>query len=256
MKYFFCVIGDPIEHSRSPEIYAPMFAKHNIQYQFDKIRIRKEELCNIKSFVHSMNLSGFAVTMPHKRTIMPYLDGIDALARNAGSVNIVTVEDGKLFGHNTYGIGLINAIESFGVPVRNLSVVILGHGGAFYGAKAAFEMHSCTVHSISRTKTNTLNDELLSSPFIGNADIVINATPLGMKNAPNFDSFSFLKELKPNAIVADMVYRDGETELVTNARKLGLLSFDGSRMLLYQGMEAFKLWMSTIEKTDKAVLYI
>lgn len=247
MKYNFCVIGDPVEHSRSPEIYAPMFARHNIEYQFDKVLVKREGLSKIRDLVQSLNLSGFAVTMPHKRTIIPFLDGLDDIAYNACSVNIVTVEDGRLLGHNTDGIGLVNAIESFGVQVKNQSVVILGHGGAFRGAKAAFEMCGCTVHSISRTKTSTLNDEILSSPFIRNADIVVNATPLGMKNAPEFDSFDFLRELNCKAIVADMVYRSDETELVRRAKELDLLSFDGSKMLFFQGVEAFKLWMNAIK---------
>ena len=109
----YAVIGDPIEHSRSPEIYAPMFEQFGINAVFLKIRVAESELCRIRSIVSERSLSGFAVTMPHKKAIIPLLDGIDETAAECGSVNIVTISNNgsTLIGHNTDGDGLINALR-------------------------------------------------------------------------------------------------------------------------------------------------
>ena len=109
----YAVIGDPIEHSRSPEIYAPMFEQFGINAVFLKIRVTESELCRIRSIVSERSLSGFAVTMPHKKAIIPLLDGIDETAAECGSVNIVTISNNgsTLVGHNTDGDGLINALS-------------------------------------------------------------------------------------------------------------------------------------------------
>ena len=90
MKRIFAVIGDPIAHSRSPELYAPMFEKNRIDADFLRIRVSREELPNSRQIAVARRLDGFAVTMPHKRAIIPYLDAVDENAAAAGSVNIVT----------------------------------------------------------------------------------------------------------------------------------------------------------------------
>ena len=135
----YAVIGDPIEHSRSPEIYAPMFGQFGINAVFLKIRVAESELCRIRSIVSERSLSGFAVTMPHKKAIIPLLDGIDETAAECGSVNIVTISNNgsTLVGHNTDGDGLINALRETGAGLSGAQVVILGHGGAANGAAAA-----------------------------------------------------------------------------------------------------------------------
>ena len=121
----YAVIGDPIEHSRSPEIYAPMFGQFGINAVFLKIRVAESELCRIRSIVSERSLSGFAVTMPHKKAIIPLLDGIDETAAECGSVNIVTISNNgsTLVGHNTDGDGLINALRETGAGLSGAQVI-------------------------------------------------------------------------------------------------------------------------------------
>ena len=135
----YAVIGDPIEHSRSPEIYAPMFGQFGINAVFLKIRVAESELCRIRSIVSERSLSGFAVTMPYKKAIIPLLDGIDETAAECGSVNIVTISNNgsTLVGHNTDGDGLINALRETGAGLSGAHAVILGHGGAANGCCAS-----------------------------------------------------------------------------------------------------------------------
>lgn len=255
MKKHYAVIGDPVNHSRSPELYAPLFEKAGIDADFLRLRVTKEELPRIREIVFENGLSGFAVTMPHKRAIIPYLDALDESAERAGSVNIVTVEnEGKrLVGHNTDGEGLVNALSEAGVSVEGKSVVILGNGGAAAGARAAIERHGGSVRIITRehmrcgavlpieaVMQNAERDEGLLS----NADVLINATPLGMAGGEDFRRLDFIEYLKPSCAVFDMVYRpDGEdTSLLAVSKAAGLTAIDGERLLYHQGLLAFRLW--------------
>ena len=97
-KKHFAIIGDPVEHSRSPELYAPMFEKSGIDADFQRIRVLPDELDGIRETVRAHALNGFAVTMPHKKAILPLLDDSSAFAKRAGSVNIVCCENGLLIG--------------------------------------------------------------------------------------------------------------------------------------------------------------
>ena len=221
---------------------------------FLKIRVAESELCRIRSIVSERSLSGLAVTMPHKKAIIPLLDGIDETAAECGSVNIVTISNNgsTLIGHNTDGDGLINALRETGAGLSGAQVVILGHGGAANGAAAALLRAGAEIRFVTRDKKNGI--DMLSaikhaeteSRLLSSADILINATPIGMHNMNNdcsdYEETSFLNCLKPSCIIADMVYRTNGTKLVQDAVHLGLTAFGGERMLFHQGKLAFKLW--------------
>ncbi len=252
MKKHYAVIGDPIEHSRSPELYAPMFHKAGIDADFLRLRVTAEELFRIRETAQSLRLSGFAVTMPHKRAIIPFLDRLAESAEKAGSVNIVTVENGVLTGHNTDGAGLVNALRDAGVPVCGGLAVILGNGGAAAGARSALEANGAAVSSISREhresgEVRPVEEAILAAEsaekLISRADILINATPLGMENGAEFSRLDFVSLLKKSCAVFDMVYRaDGDTRLIKNARQRGLSTLGGRDLLYHQGLLAFRLW--------------
>ncbi len=245
-----------MEHSRSPELYAPMFDSVGIDAEFLRLCVKKEEIGNIRELIRQHRLSGFAVTMPHKRAIMDYLDEISIEAHNAGSVNIVSVERGhimsepKLVGYNTDGDGLIAALNEVGVNIAGKSIAILGNGGAAAGAKEAIIRNGGNIVTLIRHDGLSLNRVLKDSyDILMNCDVLINSTPLGMKGYPEFESFEFLNMLKPTAVIADMVYASAvhsclidSTQLVYEAKKRRLISFSGDRMLLHQGLIAFKLW--------------
>ncbi len=248
----YAVIGDPIEHSRSPELYAPMFEFFNIDAVFLRLPVKKEELFRIREIVFENELSGFAVTMPHKRAILPFLDKIDETAASADSVNIVTVEGGRLVGHNTDGDGLANALTEAGVMLSGKSAVILGNGGAAAGARAALERRGCAVRTVSRKHCGNAAGSIeaaiaeaeAAEKALSCADILINATPLGMAGGADFADLSFIRSLKPSCAVFDMVYRpDGaDTPLLAAAKAAGLTAIGGERLLYHQGLLAFRLW--------------
>ena len=248
----YAVIGDPVEHSRSPELYAPMFEKFGIKAEFERILVAPDDLERISKIAEEHELCGFAVTMPHKRAILPYLDELSAFANKAGSVNVVCIENGRLFGHSTDGDGVLRALKEAGVQPAGRTAVILGNGGAAMSAKAALEDCGCIIHTVSRQHAKTgraypIEDAVfgceVASSLISGADILINATPLGMKNGAQFSDLSFVSLLKPSCVLLDMVYRcDRETALLKAAASRRLKTVSGERMLYHQGVLAFKLW--------------
>lgn len=254
--YYYAIIGDPVDHSRSPELYAPMFKVVGVNAEFLRLQVQKSEIAHIREIIHEYTLSGFAVTMPHKRAIMEHLDELSPQAASAGAVNIVTIQPSsstdriRLIGHNTDGDGLIEALAEAGVSVREKSIVILGNGGASSGAREAIQRNGGKCLVLTRHGSNSLNDVILKhSEAIQGCDVLINATPLGMKGYPGFESFDFLDLMKPGSAAIDMVYAassstydQAHTRFTTEAEKRGLISFCGDRMLLHQGLIAFKLW--------------
>ena len=248
MKHF-AVIGSPIAHSRSPEIYERFFIKYGVDADFVRIKVEPEELCKIHSI--TKELSGFAVTMPLKRRIIQYLDRIESTASACGAVNIVEKRDNKLIGHNTDGDGLVDALLEAGVDPAGKTALILGRGGAAHSAAAALERHNCRVELLVRSIGGNLDTdkeysrlfpERLISNTLPHADIFINATPLGMRNADDFNDFGFIESIEPDTVF-DMVYlTDGSTRLFQEARKRGIRAIDGSRMLYMQAVRAFEIF--------------
>ena len=262
MKHF-AVIGDPIAHSRSPELYAPMFEKAGIDADFLRLRVSAEELFDIRETAKQLELSGFAVTMPHKRAIIPYLDALCPEAEAAGAVNVVTVEDGRLIGHNTDGRGAVNALSEAGITLlMGKRAVILGRGGAAAAAEAALRSEGCGCLSVARQRVPERNGAVrgtfLDLSILENAismaeritgcltiaDILINATPLGMEGGGDFSDLSFINRLRKDCTVFDFVYRpDGsDTSLISAAKEAGLCAIGGERLLYHQGLLAFALW--------------
>ena len=127
--HHFAVIGDPIGHSRSPLMHNAAFRALGIDADYTAIHVTREGLPEFLQKART-NLNGFNITVPHKNAVIPFLDGITPRAALAGSVNTVSVRDGKLFGDTTDGVGLERAVlEVFGLPLKGANVCILGCGG-------------------------------------------------------------------------------------------------------------------------------
>lgn len=233
-----------------------MFKAIGVNAVFMRLRIQKSEISHIREIIRDHKLSGFAVTMPHKKAIMEHLDGLSPQAASAGAVNIVTIHpssgtcEKKLIGHNTDGDGLIEALAEAQVSVRGKSVILLGNGGAASGAREAIQRNGGDCLTLIRHDGKSLNDVISEhSGVIQSCDVLINATPLGMKGYPEFESFDFLDLMKPGSAAIDMVYAapsnafdQAHTRFTIEAEKRGLISFCGDKMLLHQGLIAFKLW--------------
>src|SRR5438874_960091 len=124
------VFGDPVAHSKSPQMHNPALAACGIRAQYARLHIRSEELAEALRLLPRSDFIGTNVTIPHKAAALALVDNAEDYARRAGGVNTIVVEDGKLIGYNTDGPGLVRAIRAeFGVDLRDLRVLILGAGG-------------------------------------------------------------------------------------------------------------------------------
>ena len=239
MKHY-AVIGSPVSHSRSPEIYLSLFERYGVDADFTRIEIglgdlpeRWEELCG---------LDGFAVTMPLKRAIIPYLECLDESAEGCGAVNFVLNRNGRTTGYNTDGGGLTDAIEETGFPLAGSAVVLLGRGGAAYAAARELKRRDCSVSLLVRTPSeDAAYPEFVLPDVPGRADVFITATPLGMKGGPDFSDFDLLDRIGPR-LVFDMVYVPGsKTSLIAAAEERGMKAIDGTRMLYRQALRSFRI---------------
>lgn len=240
MKHY-AVIGMPVDHSRSPEIYDALFKKHGIDADFIRLPISVEQLPDIRSI--TKNLSGFAVTMPHKRSIIKYLDSLDPSAETCGAVNIVERSGELLIGHNTDGAGLVDSLMDKGFSPMGKKALIMGRGGAALSAACALENAGCSVCLLVRTLSiKSAFREKLIADLDEEADLFVNASPLGMSGAEDYSDLGILDVINPE-IVFDMVYRnDRETKLIREAKRRGLVCLDGRAMLYKQALRAFYIF--------------
>jgi shikimate dehydrogenase len=250
------VLGDPIEHSLSPVMQNAGLEYLKLPFRYGRLRVAAEDLLAAFDLLREKDFLGWNVTLPHKLETFRLMDGLDPLAKRLGSVNTVVHQTGKLFGFNTDGRGLVAAIEqSFGSPIREYRIALLGAGGGAGQAAARYlaALQVSSLHLINRTvsKLDSLAEELggLSKIRIGSwdqlptifceVDLIINAASGGHEN----EGFQAgLSSINSRHRVFDMSYRPGETALVRLARERRAEAVDGLSMLFHQGKLAFEIW--------------
>ncbi len=248
------VIGDPIKHSLSPKMHNAGYKFLGIddEFFFSSAKIPKDK---VKDFIEAMRLVGFrgvSCTIPNKVEVMKYLDEIDEIAQKIGAVNTIVNDNGVLKGYNTDWLGIVIPLEkilgSGGIKGKN--VALIGAGGASRAVAFGLKEKGAEVTIYNRTleKAEKLAKELkvkfasLSKiENVKNADIIINSTPLGM--GKYIDETPVPKEfLHKNQICFDIVYSPEETKFLTDALSKGATIIKGKEMLVYQGLEQFKLY--------------
>jgi shikimate dehydrogenase len=256
------VIGHPIGHTLSPRMHNAAFAASGLDYVYVAMDVRPEDLPVAVAGLRALNFRGFNVTMPHKETILSLLDELDEAARVSGAVNTVTTEERVLRGTNTDGSGFVEACGESGVSFAGARVLLVGAGGGAAAiAMSVLDEGASELRILNRSRwrAEKLQKRLQHAypePGISvhdagepegaalGADVIVNATYLGMKDddpLPVPDDC-----LKTNTVVCDAVYRlGGETRFVRLARERGLRTVSGGRMLLYQGVQAQRIWTGT-----------
>jgi shikimate dehydrogenase len=240
------VIGDPVAHSKSPLIHEFWLRQMNLVGEYKAFRVRPEELADYLAQRRAdPDWRGCNVTMPCKQAIGEHLDTIDPITRRIGAVNtVINHSAGVLMGTNTDLQGAHFALE--GNYLAERKVVLLGAGGA---ARAVLEelrqagASNVTILNRTEDKARDLLDrfglEGETGPIGGTpaADLLINATSLGMVGKPPLDID--LSALRPGATVFDLVYHPVETPLLAEARRRGFRTVDGLTMLIWQASMAF-----------------
>jgi shikimate dehydrogenase len=255
------IIGHPVEHSLSPHMHNAAFAVDGADYIYVAMNVEPYHLRAAVEGLAALGFIGFNVTMPHKEAVLPLMDELDKAARLTGAVNTVVIgQEGLFRGFNTDGCGFVEACEEAEVSLRGRQVLILGAGGAAAAiADASLREGASKLYIINRTmgRAEKLRAKLVRSgrgeaevvvrPFdevrevAREAEVLINATYLGMKQRDPIplpaESFSAEK------VVCDVVYTAGaETTLILRAREAGAQTVSGARILLYQGVQAQRIW--------------
>lgn len=266
------VIGDPVEHSRSPQMHNPALQSAGIDAEYVRIHLTPEELTEGLALIKAAGFTGTNVTIPHKGGIFDAVDDITEVGRRIGAVNTVAIDGDKLIGHNTDGPGLKRAIrEEFSMDLTDLRIMIIGAGGGA-GKAAAVQCamdHCDRLVLVNRTvaKAESLKseledlfvdpdrlegpaDRLVAIPWeekalereLGQVDLIINATSVGMKRT---DAEVVPQRLiEPHHLVYDMIYAPPRTRLINDAESAGAKAANGLSMLLWQGVLAFEFWFN------------
>ncbi|MFH1586476.1 MAG: shikimate dehydrogenase [Candidatus Diapherotrites archaeon] len=250
------LIGNPVEHSLSPEMHNAAFEKLGINCKY--VAFKVNNLGKAVAAISELNFLGLNVTMPFKAEIIPLLDKVDATAKKIGAVNTIAVKNGKLIGYNTDGVGAVASLKEK-TKLKGKKAILIGAGGA--GKSIAFMLKKEKAHLTIADRNSGKARKL--AKLIGcrytsmetlsglKPDILINATPMGMK--PNEKKLPVPKEmLIKGLVVFDIVYDPVETKLLKLAKKKGCKTINGIEMLINQGVESFGLW--TGRKAPKEVM--
>ncbi|HEY8963339.1 MAG TPA: shikimate dehydrogenase [Alphaproteobacteria bacterium] len=261
------VIGWPIQHTKSPLIHSHWLEKYGLEGAYDAVAIKAEDLESGIQRLIDDGYCGFNVTVPHKQSVISYMDYLRADAERIGAVNTVIIgDDGKMEGRNTDHFGFAENLKNRAPNFKpsSSSVVVLGAGGAARGVVyALIDMGVRDIIIVNRTFATA---RALAEAFppakakvweavpdlFENASLVINTTSLGMKGQPPLEVD--LRPLPETAIVCDIVYNPLDTELLKDAKRRGLKTVTGIGMLLHQARPAFEAFFGTLPEIDDALI--
>jgi shikimate dehydrogenase (EC 1.1.1.25) len=264
----FGVFGDPIAHSKSPDMHNAAFRELGMKCTYHAFRISPENLKDALLGAKAMGFGGVNLTVPLKQEALKIVDA-DPLAEGIGAVNTVDFKD-RMVGYNTDGLGAKRSLEEKGVKIKGSNVLIVGAGGASRAIAFQFAKDGADITIANRTEEKAI--ELAAGvsavgsargcglenmkQLIADSDILINCTTLGM-HPKTEGTIATSEDMHPDLTVFDIVYNPLETTLLKEAKKAGAKAVTGEMMLVYQGAEAFKIWTGVeppIEVMKKAVL--
>ncbi len=244
------LIGDPVEHSRSPRMHNAAFAALRMEARYELWHTLADELNARIAGLRAAGIVGANVTVPHKQAVIPYLDEISETARRIGAVNTIIPHDGRLIGDNTDAYGFRASILERYPDITPQRAVVLGAGGAARAVIVALqEMGTREVLIANRTlaRAQDLAVELGAkatgwddlSFTLRSTDVLVNATALGWHDEEVLPD-DVIADLPPQALLVDLTYRD--TPFLQSARRHNRRGLDGLGMLIHQGVRSFELW--------------
>jgi shikimate dehydrogenase len=250
----FAVIGDPIEHSLSPQMQTAALNAAHLEGTYESLLVAADDLTRSVAWLRRRGYRGFNVTVPHKRAIVSLLDRVDPAVEGTGAVNTVVRVAHELVGYNTDIEGFDMALSVLTGADWRGQALVLGAGGAARAVVAALAARGCAIAISNRTREaiDVLGAEVSVpiSPVYGaeelaaavaSADLVVNATSLGMGSLVHESPLPAGVCFRPGAYAMDLVY-GRVTPFMQTARDGGCRVHDGTEMLVQQGAAAFRLW--------------
>ena len=265
----YAVFGNPIEHSKSPQIHRQFAEQTQQSLSYEKTLVPKQDFNTVTDKFFDTGGKGLSVTVPFKEQAYQYAHSITDRARRAGAVNTLAVQsDGKVLGDNTDGVGLVTDIKNnLGWQIRHKRILILGAGGAVRGVlEPLLAEQPQHIVIANRTVDKALllakqfaelgyllgcgYDMLAEQPF----DLIINGTSAGLhRQLPPLPDSLIVEQHQAQTACYDMMYAAEPTVFVQWAQQRGALASDGLGMLVEQAAEAFALWRGVRPQTDNVM---
>jgi shikimate dehydrogenase len=252
----YCIIGDPVQHSLSPLMQNSAFSALGINSSYISFRVPSRDLKTSIESLKSIGIAGFNVTIPHKISILSYLDELDITASNSNAVNTVKNDGGKLIGYNTDLYGFIQPLYKRNIDFKGMKILIMGAGGAAHGIVTALSYEKEIAETIVVNRSSYNASKLVQhglklglnihkedfdnlSKFALQSDLIVNATSIGLNNESSPIERDYIN---PNTIVYDIVYKPIVTKLLGTAKEVNARVVYGYEMLIAQGAQAFQIW--------------
>lgn len=263
------VFGYPVEHSRSPAMHNAAFVALQLPYIYVPFPVPPDSIGAAIRSLPALGIVGVNLTIPHKESVLPYLDAITEEARDVGAVNTVRCVEGKLVGDNTDGFGFYEPLRERGFEAKGKRVIVLGAGGAARSVVFRLLREGAQVTLTNRTperavrlaedaakvglggiETVAHEDTPRLREAMGEAQLLVQTTRVGMYPDVNALPALPLEALHRNLLVYDLVYNPVETQLLRAAQQRGCRTLTGIKMLVYQGAAAFRLWTGVWPPTE------
>ena len=271
-KYHFGLLGHKIAYSQSPDIFAAIAKHTDSRISFDLFDITPLDLAFFMQRIQAHDLTGLAVTIPHKEAILPHLQETDQVASSLGAVNSIRVRPDSLTGYNTDWEGVAQSLAGFEKQINNGRVLLLGTGGiaraVVYAVCRNFKLKELNIVGRSKEHLANLHDTCSRFDLACQAiereafdagkekyHLVVNCTPLGGWHYPNVTPLPDGLEWRQIGVYFDVNY-NSDNLFVEAARKSKVAAIDGRLLLVAQAVKSFELWTGQsvdIEKVYRSV---
>jgi len=256
----YLVIGNPIEHSLSPKLHNHWIKDNNINAIYEKKIIQENEIQEIISKIKNEKINGINVTIPFKKSVIPYLDSLTNSANETQSVNTIYKKENKIIGDNTDIFGFEKSLNHINYNPKGKKVFILGSGGVVSSIVVALKKLKASKIVLSNRTKKRAEDlkkrynyvEIIDWGKITDFDMIINATSLGLKNSDQINlDFS---QIGTNKLFYDIIYNPKKTNFLSKGAELGNKIENGKMMFIYQAQLAFKSWHNILPKIDSNII--
>ena len=255
----------PASHSLSPLMHNLAFSHWGIDAVYLAFEVDQTNLRQAVKSIRTLDMLGVNVSMPNKTAVLAYLDQLSPEAELIGAVNTIVHQEQRLIGYNTDGMGFVRSVNETGHPIKNQKIVVLGAGGAAKAIVVQMALEGAQEITIYKRLNATflplkeyfakvsektgcpirLHDYVDESQLaldLSQANLLINATDIGMGSKKDQLPIADVKLLHSQLAVFDLIYSPSETRLIQEAKKMGIKAYNGLGMLIHQGAIAFELW--------------
>ena len=256
----YLVIGNPIGHTFSPKLHNYWIKQNNIDAVYDKKQLNENDIEAMIGEVKNGKINGINVTVPYKKSVIPFLDELTLAAKESQSVNTIFKKDNRVIGDNTDIGGFEYGLKHINYDIKNKKVFILGAGGVVPSIILVLKKLGVSKISLSNRTKEKAKDlkkiykdlEIINWGQCTDFDMIINATSLGLKKNDKIE-LDFSK-FKSDKLFYDVIYNPSKTNFLLKGEELGNKVENGKMMFIYQAQLAFKVWHNILPKVNDKLL--